>query len=139
MYDPRFVLNSFDTLSPDAKVKFLYHLLDSLILADTLYLQATPSCPLLYDAGLRYQAEEIGHDDWRDIPAVLEYRGGDCEDLACYRVAELRVRFGEPARPRITSRVIASPKYGSFTLYHITVFRGDGATIEDPSKNLGMP
>lgn len=138
MYDPRFVLRTFDTLSPEAKLAILRSLLDALVLADTLYLQVTPSCPGVYDAGLRYEAEEIGHDDWRDIPSVLDHQGGDCEDLACYRVAELRVRAGELAQPEITSRIIQSPKYGNFTLYHIRVLRSSG-TIEDPSADLGMP
>jgi hypothetical protein len=139
VYDPRFVLGCFDTLAPPSKVQILYSLLDSLILANTLYLQSTPSTPLLYSANLVYQAEEIGHDDWRDIPSVLAHGGGDCEDLACYLVAERRYRYNErTCRPRVTSRIIDSPKYGSFTLYHITVLRADGA-IEDPSAILGMP
>lgn len=140
LYDPRYVLHSFDTLAPDAKVAILHAMLDALVLANTLFLLSAPACPGVYQAGLAYQAEEIGHDDWRDIPAVLAHKGGDCEDLACYRVAELRVRHGElGAKPRVTSRQIQSPKYGEFTLYHITVLRGDGVTVEDPSLALGMP
>jgi hypothetical protein len=296
VYDPRFVLDTFDTLPSDQKIAILYALLDALVLADTLYFLANPRCPGVYEAGLQYQAEEIGHDDWRDVPSVLSFKGGDCfpkntmllvrdgasgsklvpiqhaevgmqiwglddwttleavqrkgrlvvetlrlsnhstvpltadhhvfvlspdskgpkrvrvldlcggeiltaprqassewpgsrkrsnrredgllvsnptitridrnsyevecfdiqtadhyvylpehdvtvsncEDLACYRVAELRVRTGEPAKPRVTSRIIPSPKYGNFTLYHITVLRADGS-VEDPSAILGMP
>lgn len=139
MYDPRFVLRSFDTLDPDSKVAILYSLLDGLILADTLYLQQNPDTPGVYEAGLRYEAEEIGRDDWRDIPSILDHKGGDCEDLACYRVAELRLRRGEAgAKPYVSSKVVRSRRYGTFTLYHIRVQRADG-TIEDPSKDLGMP
>ncbi len=32
-----------------------------------------------------------GHEDWLDAPAVLRQRHADCEDLAAYRAAELRV------------------------------------------------
>ena len=45
--------------------------------------------PPLYEAGVRYQREE-GTEQWLDIPSVLEAGWGDCEDLACWRVAELR-------------------------------------------------
>ncbi len=54
--------------------------------------------PLLYRSGVHYETEK-GTEIWPDIPSLLEgvmgkgvYPGpwGDCEDLACYRVAELR-------------------------------------------------
>jgi len=283
MYDPRYVLRCFDTLSSDKKVAILQDMLESLVLADVLYLQDNPGTPGVYEAGLQYEPEEIGHDDWRDIPAVLDHKGGDCfphwtpllvvdddgvsklrpisvlepgmriwgleqptrvvavadkgtmsldllsleggasvlltpdhhvyldtidrprvrvadlqggeplimpavdptgrgrlrgsgrrtvehivrsaastrcfdietesgfvylpehdvtvsncEDLACYRVAELRVRSGESCKPYISWQIVKSAKYGSFTLYHIRVLRKDGS-IEDPSKILGMP
>ena len=56
----------------------------------------------------------------------------NCEDLACYRIAELRVRHGENALPYVTAK-----KIGTFTLFHIQVEREDGS-IEDPSRILGM-
>jgi len=54
--------------------------------------------PPLYRSGLHYETEK-GTEIWPDIPSLLmgtmgkgNYPGkwGDCEDLACYRVAELR-------------------------------------------------
>jgi hypothetical protein len=54
--------------------------------------------PALYRSGLHYETEK-GTEIWPDIPSLLSGtmgRGlhpghwGDCEDLACYRVAELR-------------------------------------------------
>jgi hypothetical protein len=138
VYDPRFVLRSFDTLNPDQKVAILYSMLDALVLADTLYLQSNPGAPGVYQANLVYQPEEIGHDDWRDVPSILDHGGGDCEDLACFRVAELRVRTGENCKPYVSWQLVQSQKYGTFTLYHIRVQRADGS-IEDPSKILGMP
>ncbi len=138
MYDPRFVLRCFDTLDADKKVAILHGMLDALILADTLYLQANPQTPGVYESNLVYEPEEIGRDDWRDIPSVLDHKGGDCEDLACYRVAELRHRNGEAAEAYVTWKLVKSKRYGTFTLYHIRVKRADG-TIEDPSKVLGMP
>ena len=54
--------------------------------------------PTVYGSGLHYETEK-GTEIWPDIPSLLMgtmgkgiYPGpwGDCEDLACYRVAELR-------------------------------------------------
>ena len=54
--------------------------------------------PSVYRSGLHYETEK-GTEVWPDIPSLLQgtmgtgvYPGqwGDCEDLACYRVAELR-------------------------------------------------
>jgi hypothetical protein len=54
--------------------------------------------PPVYGAGLHYETEK-GTEIWPDIPSLLMgtmgkglYDGawGDCEDFACYRVAELR-------------------------------------------------
>ena len=95
------------------------------------------SAPLLYRSGVVYQAE--GRDahgmreDWRTIPVVREMGAGDCEDLACWRAAELWM-LGEPNAAAVsTSRAVP----GLGVVYHIVVRRADG-TIEDPSKRLGM-
>lgn len=138
MYDPRFILRCFDTLDQPGKLAILRSMLESLILADTFFLAEHPGTPLLYEAGLRYQPEEIGHDDWRDVPSILDHKGGDCEDLASWRVAELRHLHNENAQPYITYNLVRSARFGTFTLYHIRVQRADG-TIEDPSRILGMP
>lgn len=68
-----------------------------------------------------------GCEDWLCAWDVNERGQGDCEDLACYRAAEL-ILAGERARA-IAQRTRAG--------WHIVVRRGDG-TIEDPSKILGM-
>lgn len=82
----------------------------------------------LYRAGVRYQRERPGYEAWR-LPSQVRASGyGDCEDLAIWRVAELRAR-GVPARFDV---VRAGPR-----LWHAVVRLPDG-TIEDPSKRLGM-
>jgi len=85
--------------------------------------------PLLYDAGVRYQREPRGREEWQTVLGNLRRRRGDCEDLATHRAAELRVYEGEPARAVVR-------RTGPRTL-HAVVERADG-TIEDPSKVLGM-
>jgi len=56
----------------------------------------------------------------------------NCEDLACWRVAELRL-VGVDARPAFTCDVLPDGSY----LYHIQVELPNG-TLEDPSRMLGM-
>lgn len=91
--------------------------------------------PPLYSAGVRYKRENyqgIHPEDWRDCLEVVRRGGGDCEDLACYRAAELRMQ-GEPARAMFVER--ETPAGGR--LFHIVVQRR-GGRLEDPSRQLGM-
>jgi len=57
----------------------------------------------------------------------------NCDDIAPWRVAELRERFGEEATLRVTWK-----KFRGRKVFHIQVRRADG-TIEDPCVHLGMP
>ncbi len=57
----------------------------------------------------------------------------NCEDLACWRAAELRVRHGIKAQPTFTWKQRPNGGY----LYHIQVQLPDGRK-EDPSRVLGM-
>lgn len=133
MYALAFELESFESISIEEKVEVLYKLLDALIHANVCWLRRNPGAPLVYSAGVPYTAEPPGRDNWQDIPRTLRLKEGDCEDLAAARVAELRVRFNEPAaRPNVIYK-----QMGRFTLFHIQVVRADGS-VEDPSKHLGM-
>lgn len=132
MYSPRFVLRSFEHLSDGAKLGVLLALLDALIKANVAYLTEVPETPGLFASGVRYAYEPVGREDWQDIPETLARGTGDCEDLACWRVAELRVRERDHAVPLIRKRV-----HQGRTLYHIAVHRQDGQ-LEDPSRLLGM-
>lgn len=110
--------------------------------------------PLLYRSGLHYEREPPGQEHWPDIVNLLatfdgpgQYPGpwGDCEDLACYRVAELREASthrddnGNSVPGGVKARPFAKWRRGSegqFN-YHALVLRPDGR-IEDPSLVLGM-
>jgi len=103
--------------------------------------------PSLYESGVRYQAEPAGEEFWLDALQVLLRKLCDCEDLACYRAAELRVYSGIQARPvfifgrdaqgrqlyhcRVRYPTSAGPRHASATLI-------DGEYEEDPSVVLGM-
>jgi transglutaminase-like putative cysteine protease len=83
--------------------------------------------PPLYAAGVRYMRSDP-REHWQTPVETLSRGGGDCEDLAMWRAAELRVS-GEPAR-------VVWRRTGPRVL-HAVVRRGDGR-IEDPSRALGM-
>jgi hypothetical protein len=99
------------------------------------YLRMNPHTPSLYQSGVRFIRETEGEEIWPDIGAVLQMGGGDCEDLACWRVAEL-LESGIPARPAWRYRKVQMPSGANATLYHILVWTPDG--FEDPSRQLGM-
>jgi len=110
-------------------------LLDANVHLNQLILTAVPGIPGIYKSGVRYQEENPtqGYEDFALIPAILQRGWGDCDDLAPWRCAELRMR-GEPAGIRIQWK--RNPRDGS-KLYHIVVRRANG-DIEDPSLKLGM-
>lgn len=90
--------------------------------------------PALYASGVRYQRETClaprvpgACERFLTARQTLIERFGDCDDLACWRAAELIVQ-GERAR----AFAVRSP-----VGFHILVRREDGRT-EDPSKLLGM-
>ena len=83
--------------------------------------------PSLYTSGVRY-ARQRGPERFQWIPRVRARRHGDCDQLACWRAAELQ-EAGIDAR--------AVPKKIGPNLIHIVV-EHPGGFIEDPSKRLGM-
>jgi hypothetical protein len=78
--------------------------------------------PSVYRSGMHYETEK-GTEIWPDIPSLLMgtmgkgvYPGnwGDCEDLACYRVAELRelpFHYERPASWNKSKIEVADPRY----------------------------
>jgi hypothetical protein len=80
----------------------------------------------------------LGGERFRDIGRIIENGGGDCDNVACWRAAELR-QAGIKARPYMTSRI--RPDGG--TTYHALVLwppipGANYVTSEDPSLLLGM-
>ncbi len=100
--------------------------------------------PDLYSTHVRYRQEPLGEENWRDAAIILQTGFGDCEDLAAYRVAELRVKYGIQARCIFRWKTFElETKAGKrwVKLYHILVGveKNGVLLIEDPSKRLGMP
>lgn len=86
--------------------------------------------PPLYESGVRYQREPLGAEHWLAPSGVLGRGAGDCEDLAAWRAAELRVTGEDPNAQAVVVRT--GPR-----TWHAVVAREDGA-YEDPSAMLGM-
>jgi hypothetical protein len=107
-------------------------LLDALIAADIAFLRRYPETPGLYMSGVLYAEDDEGREEWKDIPATLARGAGDCKDLSAWRIAELRVRAGEEAHPRLTFE-----RRGHRVKFHVTVRRQDGRE-EDPARALGI-
>jgi hypothetical protein len=115
--------------------------LSALAAIDRDWLRAHPGAPLLYQSGVTYEEEPPGQDDWLDVATALAEGVADCEDLACWRAAELAVRSGVAAAPTYLWR--RRPRGG--LLYHIQVAWPDtsgkisrASPVEDPSRRLGM-
>jgi hypothetical protein len=108
---------------------------EALVVLNIAFLKKTKkSVPPLYRSGVRYRREgppaagQPRLERFQTIPEVLKRKYGDCEDLAAWRVAELRMS-GIRAVPWIVQP--------GKRLYHVQVKYPDGR-IEDPSKKLGM-
>lgn len=108
--------------------------LEAVIMTNRLYLR-THTVPALYESGVRYEEEPAGqpYEEFASTPVVLAKGWGDCDDLVCWRIAELR-NAGENAKVRLKWQF--DPLRGA-RMYHVLVRRANGQ-VEDPSKRLGM-
>lgn len=139
MQDIRFITGTFLNPNNPADLKrsreTMLELIEALVKVNQRWLKQHPIgtgpqyTPPFYESGVIYRPEKT--EEWRDIPTVLKAGWGDCEDLAAWRIAELR-HMGQQAWPHIRWR----EKDGR-TIYHALVKRADGR-IEDPSSARGM-
>lgn len=83
------------------------------------------------DHGVRWRPEPPGDESFDRPSQVLARKWGDCDDLAPWRAAELRVTGVDPYAKAIA--VPSGPRK-----WHAIVQRGNG-DIEDPSAWAGMP
>ncbi len=121
-----------DPADRDRSQECLVILMDALAKVNETYLKTHPGTPPLYQAPVRYFFDPNAPDPWQDIPSTLAKGWGDCEDLACWRIAEYRVK-GINARPLIRWRKNPAGKF----IYHALLRLPDGRT-EDPSISMGM-
>jgi hypothetical protein len=104
-------------------------LVEQLVQRDIACLQAQ-SAPPLYRAGVPYREEPLGQEYFHTVADARARGHADCDALAAWRVAELRM-MGVPAR---AFSVVGRDRYG--VVYHVLVWTPWG--VEDPSRLLGM-
>ncbi len=144
MYNVNFQTSTSFELGNEAVAhKVLDTLLECLVQVNVA-LMSSRTFPDLYSTRVRYKQEPLGEENWRDAAIVLQSGYGDCEDLAAFRVAELRVKHRIPARCVFRWKTFTMTNETGrhrVKLYHILVGLQHGKTllIEDPSKRLGMP
>jgi hypothetical protein len=122
------VLIEFDIESP-VNTKVLNIFVRTLCAYDVYWLRLHPRTPDIYKSGVRYRSQSPGVERFLPIPAVLAAGGGDCDQLAPWRAAELRVRHGIKAMPEVVKI--------SDRLFHVFV-RYPNGKAEDISAHLGM-
>lgn len=83
---------------------------------------------------VRYEREREEGEEFADALTVLGRGWGDCDDLICWRIAELR-EAGENATVIIYARPRANPDDG--WKMHCQLRRANGR-IEDPSRFMGL-
>lgn len=112
--------------------------------SNAAWMALNPRSPLLYRSGVRYRRDPakgpLGITElWLDAPAILRREYDDCEGLASFLAAELRVRspnsIGMQRRPMACVKLKTTRYPG---LLHAIVFDPQTNTIFDPSKALGM-
>lgn len=102
--------------------------LEGFVLCCMLLIRAGACPPFPHDANVKYKPEPPGREDW-DLPPTVMARGwGDCEDLAMWHAAGLRVTGEDPVA------VVAVVRTGHNKL-HAVVRRADGS-YDDPSYDL---
>lgn len=103
-------------------------LVRALCILNVRYLRLHPTTQTLRQAKVRYISQDVGCERLLLIPQVLQQGGGDCDQLAPARAAELQIR-GVNAWPEVI-RI-------SEHLYHVFV-RHPSGRAEDISAHLGM-
>lgn len=101
--------------------------LNRLIMRAVPVLTGGKRVPPLYKARVRYRRQR-GRERFLPCIVVMARRSGDCDQLACWRAAELQ-EAGIKAR--------AVPYRVNARTMHVIVVHPDGRR-EDPSKLLGM-
>lgn len=97
--------------------------------------------PLIYESGVTFRPEpwQGKFEEFADALTVYGRGWGDCDDLCCWRVAELRVlgdkRLGLP--PCKATIKIYWREYFEGKGFHVEVRLPDGS-VEDVSRFLGM-
>lgn len=102
---------------------------------DLAWLLSHRTAPL-YSTGVRYAREPWAQqiEEFASVPIVLGRGWGDCDDLACWRAAELTLA-GQTSEPFVLET--PASREGA-RRWHAVVRNHVTGQIEDPSLVLGM-
>lgn len=103
--------------------------LTGLVAVNEVLIQAGVVPPSPLQAGVRYQRERSGLEDWNSALEVIKQKWGDCEDLNAWECARLRVDGDDDAHCII---IRTGPR-----CYHCVAVTGDGQVV-DVCPALGM-
>jgi hypothetical protein len=113
-----------------AQVAALEKLCDVAVDLNVIYLREHPETPQLYSTGILYRLETSRSEDVYTIPFILERGRADCDGLACWRAAEIRLLRG-PSRWHSRVRLQRASQDPRERDYHAVVTTRTG--FEDPS------
>ena len=125
-----------DPVSVLGHIQALRSILEALVEVDEKFLEeherksGVPH-PSVHDVGAVLRLEPSSDETFRDIPSIVALGAGDVADIACWRIAELRLR-GKDASPMIEYR-----RGGGYTV-KVRIDDEDGVVhIEDPVDIVG--
>lgn len=140
---PRFVVRVVDAHTPTE----LEELAECLVRLNQIELRRSPGLPHPYAAGLVYEQQPTGVNDWLTIPYALRppmlnddrvvpvSPAINCHTLAAYLCAWLREREGD-SEARMVASIVGNTRLGG-PEFHWRVRHGSG-DVEDPSEILGL-
>lgn len=127
-------------------IRVLETFFEAFVRVNVAFLIANKTTPLLYQSGVRYARDPETYVDgrkveelWLDAATILKRGKDDCEGLACFLAAEMRVRAPNSVRPyRVPAACVRLKRTRHAGLLHAVVWDPASRTIFDPSKKLGM-
>lgn len=127
-------------------IRVLETFFEAFVRVNVAWMIANKDAPLLYSSGVRYARDPETFVDgkkieelWLDAPSILKRGSDDCEGLACFLAAELRVRAPNSVRPhRMPAACVRLKRTRHAGLLHALVWDPLSRTVFDPSKKLGM-
>lgn len=136
MLDISAQLGTFDShIHPDVMAGLIASWVRPLIETNVVFLTMHRNVPSLYRSGVYYQEEPFGLEDFFDVPTILKQGHADCEDLAAWRAAELKVA-GYWSDVLVTWEALELDTGDIDILFHVRTLTPYG--VEDPSEILGM-
>lgn len=128
-----------EVLTPDLRILYARNVLHCVVDLNRALIRLGV-VPRLYDTGTVYAPEQDG-EEFADAYTVYKRGWGDCDDLACWLLAELLEDWecgGRKGRePRLVVQAYPRRTRDPNGLVHVLVSDSRGIDL-DPSRELGM-